>query len=101
MNKVLAVGMSPEEAQQLAPQAEQKPPNVTINYADVQPDAQVQILEKIGVQADPNITVAEKMQSHAKDKQDMEMKKESQAHSQMMAERSQALAENPPKVPVK
>jgi len=97
MNKVLAVGMTPEEAQQLAPQAEQKPPNVTINYADVQPDAQVQILEKIGVQADPEIAVAEKMQIHAKDRQDMELKKQAQEHGQIMAERSQTLAENPPK----
>lgn len=95
-NKPLAVGMTPEEAQQLAPQAEQKPPNVTINYADVQPDAQVQILEKIGVQADPHIAIAEKLATHAKDKQDMALKVDAQKHSQAMAERSQTLAENPP-----
>ena len=35
---------------------------MSINYADLPPDAQVQLLEQIDIQADPNIIVAEKMQ---------------------------------------
>jgi hypothetical protein len=66
INPVVAVGISPEEVQQLQPQQqEEKPPSITINYADLPPDAQVQLLGKIGIQADPNIIVAEKMKVHA------------------------------------
>lgn len=63
INPVHAVGISPDEAAQIAPPqaSEEKPPTVSIAYKDVQPDGQVQILEKIGIHVDPQITVAEKM----------------------------------------
>lgn len=78
INPVHAVGIPPEEMAQIAPpqKAEEKPPSVTINYADVQPDGQVQILGKIGVNVNPQITVAEKMQEHAKGKQELQMKQD-------------------------
>jgi len=46
----------------------------------------VQILEKIGVHVDPQITVAEKMAANQKENQDFELKKQAQEHSQKMAE---------------
>lgn len=65
INPIVASGIAPEEAAQIAPpnpEGEKKPPSVSINYADLPPDAQVQLLEQIDIQADPNIIVAEKMQ---------------------------------------
>jgi hypothetical protein len=57
-----AVGITPEELQELAPPAapEEKPPNVTINYSDLPIDAQVQLLGQIGIEANPEIIIAEK-----------------------------------------
>lgn len=104
LNAPVAVGMTPEEMQKFSPapaQAEPKEPAVTINYADVQPDGQVQIMEKIGVKLDPVVAVAEHIAEANKANQEMNMKKEAQDHSHAMAERSQKLAENPPKVPAK
>lgn len=71
INPVIAAGIDPNEAAQLAPpkQSEEKPPNVSISYADLPPDAQVQLLGQIGIQADPRIIVAEKMASQAKENQ--------------------------------
>lgn len=92
-NKPLAVGMTTEDSQRLAPQQEDKPPSVSISYADLPPDAQVQLLAKIGIQADPEILVAEKVAEQNKAKDEFAMKKEAQSHGQVMAERSQTMAE--------
>lgn len=94
INPVVSVGLSEEEQAKLQPpQKEEKPPSVTINYADLPPDAQVQLLEKIGIQADPNILVAEKMAEQQKGKDEQAMKADAQAHGQVIAERSQSMAE--------
>jgi hypothetical protein len=94
INPGVAVNISPEEMATLQPQkTEEKPPNISINYADLPPDAQVQLLDKIGIKADPQIIVAEKMAEQAKSKQDMQLKADAQAHGQKMAERSQIMAE--------
>lgn len=93
INKPVAVGMTPEEIQQVQPpQTEEKPPNVTINYADLTPDAQVQLLGKIGIQADPNMIIAEKVAEHKKGQVEMGMKVEAQRHAQTMAEKSHELS---------
>lgn len=78
LNPVTAVGITPEEMQTIQPPAapEEKPPSVSINFADVQPDGQVQILEKIGVSVDPAITVAEKMKEHGDNAREGEVKAE-------------------------
>jgi len=97
INPNIAVGITPEEMAELAPpQKEEKPPNVTINYADLPVDAQVQLLGQIGIEANPQIIVAEKMAEQQKGKQEFALKEEGQKHSEMMSERSQALAEQPP-----
>ncbi len=94
VNPVVAVGISPEEAQQLAPpQTEEKAPTVSISYKDVQPDGQVQILEKIGVHVDPQITVAEKMAEREKGKEEFNLKRQAQEHGQTIADRSQSMSE--------
>ncbi len=66
LNPVMAVGITPEEAQQITPppQPEQKPPSVSVSYADMPPDAQVQLLAQIGIQADPAIIIGEKIKTH-------------------------------------
>lgn len=94
INKPVAVGMTPEEMQAVQPpQTEEKPPNVTINYADLTPDAQVQMLGKIGIDANPEMIIAEKMAEHKKGQVEMGMKVEAQRHSQTMAEKAQVSSE--------
>lgn len=88
INPIVATGITPEEASQIAPPAapEEKAPSVSIAYKDVQPDGQVQILEKIGVHVNPEITVAEKQKQHEKEDKEFELKKQAQEHGQRMAE---------------
>ena len=94
MNKPVAVGLSEEEMAKVAPpQNEKKPPNVTINYADLPPDAQEQLLAQIEIKADPTILIAEKIAENEKNKADFGLKKESQIHGQRMSERNQIMAE--------
>lgn len=97
VNPNIAVGITPEEMAQLAPEKkEEKPPNVTINYKDLEPTSQVQLLAQIGIKANPEILIAEKIADRAKEKSEFGLKKEGQEHGQMMAERSQAMAEKEP-----
>lgn len=92
LNPVIAVGMDPQEAAQLAPpQKEEKPPSITINYADLPPDAQVQLLSQVGIKADPNIIVGEKMKEHADKQQESDAKAEA-----MKAKAEQPVASNTP-----
>jgi hypothetical protein len=96
MNPVAAVNMSPEEAEKLAPpptEAEPKAPSVSISYDSLPPDAQLQLLASIGIQADPAILVAEKEAEIQKGKDEAQMKADAQAHGQQMSERSQTMAE--------
>jgi len=96
LNPAIATGITPEEMNQIAPpKIEEKPPNVTANYADFPPDAQVQLLAKIGIQADPNILIAEKMAEREQGNKEFGLKEKGQEHSQQMSERSQTLAEQP------
>jgi hypothetical protein len=75
LNPAVSVGISPEEMQKLQPEVkEEKPPNVTINYKDMPPDAQVQLLEQINIQANPEIMLAEKMADRQKGNREMDMK---------------------------
>jgi len=88
INPIVATGITPKEASEIAPpqQAEEKAPTVSISYKDVQPDGQVQILEKIGVKVDPTITFAEKEADRKKENQDFELRKQAQEHGQKMSE---------------
>lgn len=78
INPLEAVGIGPEEAAKLAPpqKSEEKAPSVSISYADLPPDAQVQLLAKIGIQANPEIIVAERMADMERGKQELEIKKQ-------------------------
>ena len=97
INPNVATGITPEEMAELAPEKkEEKPPNVTINYKDMTPDGQEQLLAQIGIQVNPEILVAEKIADRQKDSREFGLKEEGQKHGQAMAERSQALAEQPP-----
>lgn len=80
LNPPMAAGMTPEEVQAIAPpQQEEKPPSVSVSYKDTPPDAQLQILAKAGIQADPQVLLAEKMaeqrQQKEKDKLEAERTK--------------------------
>lgn len=72
LNPSISTGVTPEEMQQYAPpkQQEEKPPSVSISYADLPPDAQLQLLAQIGIQADPQILVAEKVAEQKSKQQD-------------------------------
>lgn len=63
LNPPHAVGISPEEMAKIAPEPpkEEKAPSVSISYKDMPPDAQLQLLAQIGIQANPEILIAEKM----------------------------------------
>lgn len=88
INPIVATGITPEEAAVLAPpqQPQENPPSVSIAFKDVQPDGQVQILEKIGVHVDPAITFAEHTAEQQQKTDEMTLKKQAQQHSQKMAE---------------
>ena len=77
INPAVSVGIPPEELAQLAPDSkEEKPPSISISYADLPPDAQVQLLAQVGIQADPKILIAEKIAERDKGKQEMEIKRQ-------------------------
>jgi len=90
INPVVATGITPEEAAKIAPpeQKEEKPPNVSINYGDLPPDAQVQLLAQIGIQASPDLLVAEKMAEQNKENEELALKRQAQEHGQKMAEKT-------------
>jgi hypothetical protein len=94
LNPNVATGITPEEMAELAPeQKEEKPPNVSISYKDLPPDAQVQLLAQIGIEANPEILVAEKIADREQGKNEFKLKEEGQKHGQAMSERSQMMAE--------
>lgn len=68
LNPAVEVGISPEEMQVLQPQSQGEPPKLTIAYADLPPDGQVQAAAKAGIQLNPEIVFGEKMKEHV-DKQ--------------------------------
>jgi len=89
INPIVAVGISPEEQAQLQPaKSEETPPSVSINYKDMPADAQLQLLAKIGIEASPQILIAEKIAENQKGKQEFGLKKQAQEHGQKMAEQS-------------
>lgn len=73
---VVATGISEQDAAALKPKPEEKPPSVSIGYSDLPPDAQLQLLAKIGIQANPAILIAEKMatQKQVQDKSNLQKK---------------------------
>lgn len=64
INKPIAVGITPEEMQTIAPPAQPEPPKLSLNYIDLPPDGQVQLAAKAGINLNPAIVVAEKMKAH-------------------------------------
>lgn len=104
INKPVSVGLTPEDMAELQPpQQEEKPPNISINYADMPPDGQVQLLAKVGIEVDPQILVAEKMAEQQQGKDEFGLKKQGQEHGQMMSEQQQIQAQEQAKqkVPTK
>jgi len=92
INPVIATGIPEEDLSKLQPQkTEEKPPNVSINYSDLPPDAQGQLLQKIGIQADPNMLVAKEVAANDKNKSELALKADQQAHLQEMDHKKQAL----------
>jgi hypothetical protein len=76
LNPNIASGITPEEMAELAPpQKEEKPPNVSISYKDLPPDAQVQLLAQIGIEANPEILIAEKIADIEKGDKELELKR--------------------------
>ena len=90
LNPNIAVGITPEEMQELVPEApkEEKPPSISISYADLPPDAQVQLLAKVGITANPAILIAEKIAENQNSNKEFNLKKQGQEHGQFMSEKS-------------
>lgn len=102
LNPVVAVGIDPEEAAKLAPeQKEEKPPSVSISYADLPVDAQVQLLAQIGIQADPNLIVAKEQAEEENKQKEADLKQQGQEHGQMLSEREMEMRANQPEKPSK
>jgi hypothetical protein len=60
MNPALAVGMNQQEIQEYTPQPpppEAKEPSISIKYEDLPPDAQTQVLAKVGIKVSPDSIV--------------------------------------------
>jgi hypothetical protein len=55
------------QAQQAPPQ--NKPPSVSINYADLPPDGQIQAAKEAGIQLNPTLMAAQKVATHLAEKQ--------------------------------
>lgn len=102
INPVVAVGIDQQQAEQLQPpqQAEPKAPSLSMSYIDLPPDIQAQVLEKMGMQANPEMLIAEKQVEQNKAREEMKMKADAQAHGQLMSERSQTMAEKEADKPV-
>lgn len=66
INKPFAVGISPEELQQIAPPPApaEDAPKTSIAYMDLPPDGKVQLAAKAGIQLDPQVVVAETIKQH-------------------------------------
>lgn len=77
LNAAKSVGVTDEELQAYTPpaQKEEKPPSVSIKYEDLPPDAQLQLLAQIGIQADPEILIAEKMADQKKEQDSAELER--------------------------
>lgn len=65
LNKPYAVGITPEEMQQIAPQTPQEQPSQSISYKDLPPEGQVQLAAKAGIQLDINNLVAQQAEDKA------------------------------------
>lgn len=77
LNPVVATNMTPEEQQELQPETkEEKPPNISISYSELPPTAQQQLLQKINIQVDPEVLVAEKILEHSNKRSELERKTE-------------------------
>lgn len=63
-----------EEERKSIPEPQVEPSPVSISYKDLSPDAQVQALAKLGIQADPNIIIAEKLAVHNNTKESLKQK---------------------------
>lgn len=62
LNKPMAVGITPEELQKIAPVPPEEPPKLTIAFKDLPLDGQIQAAEKAGITLDPNVAIAERTQ---------------------------------------
>lgn len=71
INPPLAVGMTPEEVQEIAPppQEEEKKPSESISFKDLPVDGQIQMAAQAGIQLDPAVLIGEKMQQQRQQKE--------------------------------
>jgi hypothetical protein len=74
LNKPLAVGITSEELQQIAPASTGEPPKLSLSYVDLPPDGKVQLAAKAGIQLNPAIVVAEEMKKHSEKSADRDAK---------------------------
>ena len=77
LNKPIAVGITPEEMQQIAPdQPEEEPVKLSLKYEDLTPDGKVQLAAKAGIQLDPEIVVAQEIKKDQDRKQEENQRNE-------------------------
>lgn len=102
INPVVAVGISSEEAQQIAPpaQEEKKPPSISIKYEEMPPDAQVQALALAGITSNPELVVAEKLAQREEKSKEFELKKQAQEDGNLLKMGDQKMKEKGIKSPI-
>lgn len=77
LNKPVAVGITPEEMQQIAPDLpEEEPIKLSLKYEDLTPDGKVQLAAKAGIQLDPEIVVAQEIKKDQDRKQEENQRNE-------------------------
>ncbi len=74
LNKSFAVGLTPEEMQKISPAPTAEPPKLSLAYADLPPDGQVQLAAKAGITLNPALLIAEKQHQQKADAKAAEAK---------------------------
>lgn len=86
MSPTVATGITQEEVKKIVPEPKEEPPKITIPFADLPVDGQVQAAAKAGITLDPQIIIAEKMHE-MENKKMQEQNKNDLAHKTIDAKK--------------
>jgi len=90
LNPTKAVGITEEEMAEIAPQPPQsEPPRLSLSYAELPPDGQIQLAQKAGITLDPEILMAERaIEDH---KKELDNERESEQFEANRADKQSAM----------
>lgn len=76
LNPALAVGLTPEEMQQYAPQTQPEPPSRSISFKDLPIDGQMQLAQQAGITLNPQMLVMKEQMEQQDKERDIELNKQ-------------------------